>query len=450
LRPIGVLAAVLALGPLAAVSTARATSAFPSLSEPTTPEQAVWGGPMAAGGLGPDALRANPSGLANASAFHLMASHRSWQFGLEQEWIGARAALGSTWLGFEVSALHAGSLEGFDEQGIATGSFHPLELSTGLGLARAVTPSLTLGASAHGLLLGASSPSVRGWTGNAGATLSIGRHALGLALRHLGPAIEGEQGSYRLPSEIAVGGLHPLPAGIEAAWTAVLDRDEEREVHGGLRWRPSRVLGLLAGGLWNSEEKAIDLRAGAEIDLAALRLAYGFVPDRELGTTHQLALALRIAPRWKGNAESPDSPTERRGEAVAPASPPAGGRAHGDSPPAPAKPAFPPAAAAPSIAGSAVVASPPAAADPTPATWSVWGGRHRTVESARVEARAWGAAGITPGEPVAQADGTYRVLLRRGLAQEEAQRIARGLGAHALPDAPEESGSATVAPPPSR
>jgi hypothetical protein len=374
---------------------------------------------MAVGGLGPDALRQNPAGLSSTSVFQFAASHRTWQYGLQQEWLGARFRAGSTWLGLDASAVHAGALEGFDDLGAPTGSFQPLEISVGLGAARRVLPFLDAGVALHGLSLSGTSSALRGWSADCGLVFPVAAHRFGVALRHLGPAVTGELGEYRLPAELAIGGTHRLPAGLDASWTGILEREGARAFRGGMRWRPVGTLALLAGGRWSTHEARVQPGAGVELDWASLRLSYGIVPEEETGTTHHLAIAFR------GGASQEAFP---RAAAQTPTQAPTPALA--SEPPAP-----PAAATSPAPTTSPAATTPPAASG-TSEAWSVWGGTHRTEESAAAEARAWKAAGVSGVDLVLLPDGNVRVRLRRALPRGEALRLAQAWGAHAASDLP--------------
>lgn len=377
---------------------------FASLRAPTTPEQTAWGGPMAAGGSGPDALRQNPAGLAGAQPFQLAASHRAWQFGMQQEWMGARFPVGPVWLGLDAAAVHAGSLQGFDDLGNPTGEFHPLDLSVGLGIAGAILRSLRGGIAVQCLYLSGSSRALRGWSADCGLAVPVGQHELGLVARHLGPPIQGELGVYELPAEIAVGGTHPVARGLETSWTAALGLDDSAALRGGVRWRPAPALAVLLGGRWSPTDERFQPGAGAEVDWAALRVSYGFLPDGETGSTHHLAIALRSGVSGE--------PSSRRPAETIPI------------PPAGANEVAP------------VVEIPGAPSSETVDTWSVWGGTHRTRSSAGAEVRAWEASGVKGAVPVSLPNGDFRVRLRASLTRDEAQRLARLWAAEAVSDQP--------------
>ncbi|MBD3161905.1 MAG: hypothetical protein GF346_06440, partial [Candidatus Eisenbacteria bacterium] len=191
--------------------------AFESLRDPLTALQTARGGPQPSELGGAELIRANPAWLASTDRVRIGASHRSWQIGLQQQWSGAAWPLGRGTVALEGSALHAGELPAFEPDGSPAGSFHPVELVVGAGFGAPLGGGVSAGLSGQLLYLDAPGDPLRGFCLGAGIGLEVGRTRLGLALRNLGPEMAGENGTYRLPAEAAIGATVSMRRGLDLA-----------------------------------------------------------------------------------------------------------------------------------------------------------------------------------------------------------------------------------------
>jgi len=288
-------------------SEARAESyAFASLRQPVTASQTAWGGlsPCAEGGA--ELLRSNPAGLARSTGLRFDASHRAWQLGMKQDWIGGSVPIGSWAVAIDGLATHSDALQGYDEAGIETGTFTPVELSVGVGIGRRLTDNLRIGFAAQYLSLEGVGTRLSGHSFNVGVETEILGSRIGLAARNLGPNVSGDSGIFSLPAEASLG-IETAPIRpIRLSASLTLDRGEGIDLHGGLRWDLPGGLALLGGLLYRPEgyDRRLSPRSGLAITLPFVSATYAFVPDEDLGATHQLSLSLRPAGRGGRSSET--------------------------------------------------------------------------------------------------------------------------------------------------
>lgn len=284
--------------PLSGASASPASSfAFESLLRPLTAAQTALGGLQACSGPGPEAVRANPAGLAVANGLGAAASHQEWQGGLSQEWIGGMVPLLAGSLGVEASAVHAGPLPSYGEDGVSLGSFRPVELVFGVGFARTLLPGLRCGAAAHALSLSGGGSELRGLAFSLGAELAIVDSRFALALRNIGPDIGGEAGTYQLPSQAVAGLEREIGIASRVTMTGVVDRYGQWSASGGVQVVGPARLSLLCGAAYlpGRAGSPFSPRAGIAAPLGSMAFAYSYAPDGAVGSTHHFSL--QIVPR---------------------------------------------------------------------------------------------------------------------------------------------------------
>lgn len=380
----------------AAFGQSADTHVFESLRDPLTPKQTVFGGLSPAALEGPAMIRANPAGLSGGDILTFAASHRAWQFGLQQHWVGISLPAGAFALGAEVSAVHVGDLPAYDESGIKTGTFHPMELVAGIGAARSLGDHVRIGAATHLLRLTGPDTEIGGFSFSFGAQLVLLGSDVGIALRNLGPDMTSDAGSFHLPSEVSLGIERPFGGRSLVSVAAAVDRAGESSLNAGLSLRGPAGVALLGGAAYLSDayDDRVSPRAGAEVELKNLRVSYGYIPEAELGVTHHFSLCFSPPKRPVATGLTEES---YRPPIVIPTEPA------------------------------------PAAA-PEEELWAVWGGTYRSPSDAEKEVRALGAEKIDGAEVVPQEDGRYRVRIAQGLAESEAEEIARRLKARSSPE----------------
>lgn len=282
----------LALTVPAASEASGGSFAFESLLRPLTALQTAMGGPPACSDPGPEAVRSNPAALARADRPGAAASHQGWQGGLSQEWIGGVLPLGGGSLGIEASAVHAGPLPAYDAEGASLGSFTPVELVVGLGVARSLLPGFRCGVAAHGLSLGGGGGDLRGVSFSLGAELEVVDTRFAVALRDIGPDLGGEAGSYALPSQVAAGLEREIGLASRVSLTGVLDRFGDWSASGGVRVTGPARFSLLCGAAYlpGRAESPFSPRAGIAAPLGAMLFAYSYAPDGVVGSTHHFSV----------------------------------------------------------------------------------------------------------------------------------------------------------------
>ncbi len=179
--------------------------AFESLLQSLTASQAALGGLHACSDPGPEALRANPAGLAAAEGGIASASHRAWQSGLKQEWVGGLMPVASGALAVEVSALHTGSLPALARSRNAPGVLFSRRDGCRRGLGRQAWGRR--GGWTHGTcaLLRGGGDDLSGIAFGAGLEFMAASTRFAIAVRNVGPDPRGDHGTYRLPGQVAAG-----------------------------------------------------------------------------------------------------------------------------------------------------------------------------------------------------------------------------------------------------
>jgi hypothetical protein len=322
----------------------------------------------------------------------LAASHQTWQTDLQEQWTGLAFPIPRGGASVEISAFHAGALEAFSPEGVSLGSFRPVEFLAGLGAGVTLRPGLRAGLSLHGLYLGSEGSRLTGLSMGGGLEWDVSGMTLGMAARNIGAGPRGDQGVYRLPAEFTFSARSDVRRRATLGLVATRDRDGEMRGSLASRVRLNGGVSLMAGTRYEGAADSQPVRgsAGLEVQLGALMIGYALTPGDALGSGHVVSVRF----------------TRTRSQRSAPvlAAPP------------------PDPVLRPSLAfGESGV--------PAPATYVVWGGIHRTPESATAEVRALRAQRLPGADVIALDDGTYRVRIARHLLQEEATLLARRLQA---------------------
>jgi hypothetical protein len=285
------------LGISEALAGPGGTFAFESLLRPLTAPQTALGGLQACSDPGPEAIRSNPAGLSGVCGFTGSVSHQSWQGGLSQEWVGGALPLASGVIGIETSAVHAGQLPSYAEDGASLGSFTPVEFVVSAGFARSILPGFRGGAALHALSLGGGGTELRGVAFSVGLEFAPGTSRLAVALRNVGPDLNGDRGTYRLPSQVAAGIEQEIGLGTRLSLSGAVDRYGQWSASGGLRVIGPASVALLCGAAYSTGAAAQSFspRAGISVPLRAMIFSYSYAPADLVGSTHHISL--QIPPR---------------------------------------------------------------------------------------------------------------------------------------------------------
>lgn len=369
---------------------AQATRAFESLNQPLTASQTALGGLSPIGTGGPEMLRANPAGLVDSETPELRLSHRSWQKGLQQEWTGVALPVGRFVLAAEVAATHAGELSAFDAEGRELGSFRPVELIVGAGGAVEIGGRLSAGATIHFLRLDAPGGALQGLATDVGLAGRFGRTRVGLCLRNLGPDVDGDIGSYRLPRSVMLGIEQAVTSRTSLSLVGREEPDGTARFQASGRWSPQNGIALLAGTSYEPARVSSSFAPslGADFAVGRVSVSYGFTAEGDLGSVHHVSVGLRP---WRGAAtlKSDGNPEIDR----------------------------------PSTTNERTTRTPPIAVES--AAWSVWIGTHRSREAAAVEIRALRLEGFGDATIVEGKGETFRIRVATNLAESDAQALAR-------------------------
>jgi hypothetical protein len=280
-----------------AVQARPGTFAFESLTQTLTAEQTALGGLHACAEGGPEALRANPASLAAANGPQGSVSHQGWQTGLREEWVGGVLPCAGGSLGVDLSALHAGELPSFDEDGKPLGTFMPVEIIAGVGYAHPLGRAVQAGVALHGLYLGGPEDDLRGISIDGGTELSHGDTRIALTVRNLGPNPRGGHASYRLPSTAAMGLEQEIGSRLRVNATVTADRDGLWTGSAGARAEVPGGVSLLGGAAYSPDAQAAPLspRVGISMNVRVVRFTYAYASSDVTGPTHHVSL--RFTPR---------------------------------------------------------------------------------------------------------------------------------------------------------
>jgi len=218
-----------------------------------------------------------------------------------------------------------------------------------------------------------------GYSFDCGLEANIAGGSVGLAVRNLGPDPRGDQGCYRLPAEIA-GGIQRRFGRSTLSVTGTMDRDHDLGLNGGGRWDATAALAFFAGLSHRAADSSNDIRpaAGVEVAVGSLGFAYSYAAAADGAGAHHLSLSLAARE-----------------------------------------------CARPAAQGGARIQH---------RTWAVWGGTHRSRESAEAEARALGSQHVENATIVPDAEGTFRVRIAAHLDETAAESLARQFGATPSPE----------------
>jgi hypothetical protein len=277
---------------------------FAFLEVPPGARAAGMGGAFTSLAQGSDAAFWNPAGLGGAKRVEVGASHAEYVQSLRLEQFAiAGGALGGGLAG-SVRALYSEPIAERDEIGNLVGTFGSHDLEFALSYGRALTSSLSVGASAQAYRERIADASASTWGLGVGAQWAPARAAglrLGLVAQNLGPSarfdIDGTSGAaVGLPAAVQGGaalerslaGAGTVRAALEGRFTrgrpGVGMAGVELAMAGGARGAAAVRAGLRVN------DDASTFSMGAGYTVSAIRVDYAFVPLRlDLGETHRVS-----------------------------------------------------------------------------------------------------------------------------------------------------------------
>jgi hypothetical protein len=269
------------------------------------------GGAFTAVADGSDILDFNPAGLSRSQGLEFALHHQSWMGTLQRGSAAAIFPFGPFTVGTSFRYLGYGALTQRDESGNIIGSYHPQRIGLSTSLSRS-WGRISLGATVRYLRQTLCGASLQAVGGDAGGLLRLtDRLDAGFAYTQFGTTVQ----TFRTPETYRTGLSYLLPGKGTSSLRVASD----------FAWEPLGVHRLHLGAEGNLK-RLLDLRCGYSFDLSRnplqgfhgltmglgfhygiTRLDYAFVPQGELGSTHQVTL--RILPHRAAPSAPTTSPT---------------------------------------------------------------------------------------------------------------------------------------------
>lgn len=250
-------------------------------------------------GEGLSGVRGNPAGLGAMDGVRSAASHLMWAGDLAREWVAVGGPVSSrlgAWA--DVSVLHGPALPGYDESGVSTGTFAPVEWAAGGAVSVSATADLHVGLGARYFRLEDPSEPVSGVGVSTGVRFDWGSRAIGLSVSDVGTARAGDHGDYSLPTTWRAGALQLLE-GIGTMYAGAYHQEGSgwggvfgvtvyatpwASLHGGADWADDPV------------DSALGWSSGVSLTRDRLTLSYAYRSIDVLASAHQFGLELPIGP----------------------------------------------------------------------------------------------------------------------------------------------------------
>jgi hypothetical protein len=263
---------------------------------------AAMGEAYAAVAQDPTATYWNPAGIANAPDLEFHASHNEWISDVRYEYVSVVQGLRGHALGASVALLHMGSMEGRDDTGQFTETFHAYDFAAGLTYARRVLRPVEVGATAKILYERIQDFTTTGFAVDLGARYRTPVRGLTVAttLTNLGPELKYEEDAFLLPVSGRVGAAYRTLAlldGLIVAADARFPNDSDAKGHLGAELWVHEAVALRGGAKLGYDEELGTVGFGVKYREYALD--YAFVPFSEtsqLGDTHRLSIGWRPGP----------------------------------------------------------------------------------------------------------------------------------------------------------
>jgi hypothetical protein len=243
----------------------------------------------------------NPAGIANAPRTEVHASHHEWISDVRYEYLAAVRGLKGHAVGAHAALLHMGKLEGRDDAGNFTESFHAYDLSTGVTYARRIAQPLEVGATAKLLYAKIEDYSATGFAADVGMRYRTPVRGLTAALTfsNVGPEMSFVEDKFTLPFNSRVGLAYRtrgLLDGLVLAADVRVPNDSDPKGHVGVELWPHEMIALRGGAKLGYDEEAGTVGCG--IAYASYVFDYAFVPfsdESVLGDTHRLSVTWQRA-----------------------------------------------------------------------------------------------------------------------------------------------------------
>jgi hypothetical protein len=269
----------------------------------------------------------NPAFLADLNRPEVGGMHASWLNGLSYEWLGYAKPMGPKWgVGsFSVAYFHMPSFTGYDAFDNPIGDYRAYDMAVTAGLARALTPALSVGANARLIRQSLADVSGTGGAVDLGARALVAGTTLGASVQNLGPDLSLGGASNPLPRQVRFGVSRSFYANrVLLAADYNIPSDYYKDVRVGTEVRPYDLVALRLGyrhELGSSGDPENGLSFGVGLRWKALTVDYAMTPDNAFDNVQRLSFGYSFG---GGEEETPKPEKKPREEKPAPPPPPKG------------------------------------------------------------------------------------------------------------------------------
>ncbi len=288
------------------------------------------GGAQVGSAAGITAQYWNPAALASLQQPQLGAMHATWLEDLNYEWIGyARPINPKFGVGsFSVAYFHLPSIDGVDAFGNPTGSFNVSDMAFTAGLARQITPGISVGANLKAIRQNLADVSAMGPAMDLGAMATYRGTTFGAVAQNIGPGLSYDgSASYPLPHQIRLGASRQVMEGrLLLAADYNMPSDYFNDARLGAEFRAHPNISLRAGyrhEFGTGPDPANGLSFGLGLNFHQLNVDYAMTPDNEFSDVHRLSFGYSFGGAETAPKPEPKHPKEKKPQPPpAPAGPP--------------------------------------------------------------------------------------------------------------------------------
>jgi hypothetical protein len=294
------IAAVITILTLNGICFAGGQSAFDFMNIGVSARDAATSGAWSAVSDGPSSIHYNPAGLSQTWNYQIAGMHSEWYQDLRYEFFGISLPAGKNGgLGFSVTYLSMGDINGYTENNIATGNINAYDMSVGLSYGHNFTPSLSVGFGGKWIGEQLDDYSTSGFAADIGVQYRKNGYTIGLSAMNLGPKVQYETSSSPLPTKVNVG-ISYLPYGrsLMLMGSTSVPFDGVYSAASGIEYCYRELLVLRAGYQSGAESAPRSFSLGGGLILSGNSLDYSFNSNDQLGATHKISFVLRL-----GNGE---------------------------------------------------------------------------------------------------------------------------------------------------
>jgi hypothetical protein len=386
----------------------------------------------------------NPAFLADINRPEVGAMHASWLDGLSYEWLGYAKPMGPK-LGvgsISVAYFHMPSFTGYDAMDNPIGEFKAYDMAVTMGLARSLTPALSVGANARLIRQSLADVSGTGAAVDFGATARVAGTTVGASVQNLGPDLSLDGVKSPLPRQVRFGMSRPFYENrVLLAADLNMPSDYYKDFRVGTEVRPHELIALRLGyrhELGTSGDPQDGLSFGVGLRWKALTVDYAMTPDDAFDNVQRLSFGYSFG---GGEEKTPEPEKKPREEKPEPPPPPTGPKVIASAKPS----APPPAASKPEpkrVVAEAPAKTPPATSAPkeiakapaprkssSKSVYDVVLGTYQSEASARSEIKALEILGfsVKDAEITSLDGGGYRLSLARFGSRGSADNLAASL-----------------------